>query len=174
MITLIEIDKNRYRKHLNIAIACFVASLLILALAFGALFIATVAEPVAAGQQADNFRYNLLGVILALLVCSLVLYALRKTSWMAEIVYVWRLKQVHNQIYRRLVKIKQRAGQFDENALMILNFYYASLRQVYLLDDNTLTISKLDLDSENLQTLLRQRQLSTEIAPFDPNVITLY
>lgn len=64
---LIDIDKPRYRKHLNIVIAGFIAALLILALAFGQLLIVSFEQ-----EGVNNFRYNLLGAILALLACALV------------------------------------------------------------------------------------------------------
>ena len=61
---LMNIDKARYRKHLNIVIVGFIATLLVLALTFGQLLILSFGE-----EEVNNFRFNLLGVILSLLAC---------------------------------------------------------------------------------------------------------
>ena len=66
---LIEIDKALYRKRLNIVIVAFIATLTVVALLFGAVLIELFATPITS-PEVSNFRFNLLGVILAL-ICSL-------------------------------------------------------------------------------------------------------
>ncbi|WDE01414.1 DUF3087 family protein [Thalassomonas actiniarum] len=209
---LIEIDKSRYRQHLNRVIIGFIASLLALSLLFGAALIAafgqspalqkegnisgqeqafTAQNPQAEmpdnirGQGADkpaldgeavpestgNFRYNLLGVILALLACAAVLHQLKGSRYFSEIYYVWQLKQLQNLIYRRLNKIKQAAGKGNVDALVILGFYYAGLKQVYLLDDNTLTLGKVEQDITALEKLAADNGVSLSPEQFSADLI---
>ncbi|MBA6390680.1 DUF3087 domain-containing protein [Colwellia sp. BRX10-3] len=185
-----DIQKPVYRKHLNIIIVGFIASLLILALAYGQSLIMLFADSaklmadpanVAAGEIANevsatesNFRYNFFGVLLALLTCVFALHRLRFSGFFSEVYYVWQIKQQQNAIYRKLKKIKTAATNDDVNALVILNFYYASLKQIYLLDDNTLTMSKLNTDISELNTRIENLHLTISTDQFDKSMLADY
>jgi len=166
---LINIDKTRYRKHLNIIIAGFIGSLLVLSLVFGQLLIAIFEQ-----EGVNNFRYNLLGVILSLLACAAVLHTLKNSDFFKEIYYVWQVKQIQNLIFRKLKKIKAAAKDTDSNALIILLFYYQSLQQVYQLDDNTLTITKVNKDLSDLQQTIVNKNLNISAEQFDKKLINSY
>ncbi|MGB2742102.1 MAG: DUF3087 family protein [Cognaticolwellia sp.] len=188
-----EVEKTVYRKHLNIIIVGFIASLLVLALAYGQGLIMLFAdsvnltpEPVVtaaaevAGEVAEvaepenNFQYNFLGVLMALLTCVFALHRLRASTFFSEVYYVWQVKQLQNAVYRKLKKIKAAAGNDDINALIILNFYYASLKQIYLLDDNTLTMSKLNSDISELNTRIEEKNLTLSTDQFDALMLADY
>ena len=190
-----DIQKPVYRKHLNIIIVGFIASLLILALAYGQGLVMLFADSaklmanptnVAAGEIANevattesNFRYNFFGVLLALLTCVFVLHRLRFSAFFSEVYYVWEIKQQQNAIYRKLKKIKVAASNddpaaVDVNALVILNFYYASLKQIYLLDDNTLTMSKLNTDISELNRRIENLHLTISTDQFDKSKLADY
>jgi uncharacterized integral membrane protein len=197
---LIEIEKATYRKHLNIIIVGFIATLLILALAYGQGLImlfadnSIVAETtvnIASGDEGlakekasealaseetapNNFKFNFLGVLLALLTCVFALHKLRASAFFREVYYVWQVKQLQNLIYRKLKKIKAAAENDDVNALVILSFYYASLKQVYLLDDNTLTMSKLNKDISELNTRIENKNLAITADQFDKAMLANY
>ncbi len=187
-----SIEKAIYRKRLNIIIVSFIASLLILALAYGqgliALFADSLpvvdslpaAEQVSASatevsgeaQAAEsNFKYNFLGVLFSLLTCALVLHKLKHSEFFTEVYYVWQVKQQQNSIYRKLKKIKAAAENDDVNALIILNFYYESLKQVYLLDDNTLTMSKLNKDITDLSAQIESKQLTISAEQYQQSIL---
>ncbi len=166
---LIDIDKTRYRKHLNIVIAGFIGTLLVLALIFGQVFIASFAQ-----AEVSNFRYNLLGVVLSLLACAAILHTFKRSDFFIEIYYVWRVKQIQNLIYRKLKKVKAAAKNNDTNAFIVLSFYYQSLKQVYQLDDNTLTISKVDKDLSDLQETIANKNLTISAEQFDKKLLSCY
>jgi len=166
---LIEIDKTRYRKHLNMVIVGFISALLILALIFGQVLIASFAQ-----EGVNNFRYNLLGVVLSLLGCAAILHTLKHSDFFKEIYYVWQVKQIQNLIYRKLKKIKAAANNNDINALVVLSFYYQSLKQVYQLDDNTLTINKVDKDLSDLQQIIVSKNLPVNVEKFDKNLLSSF
>lgn len=164
---LIEINKTLYRKNLNIVICGFIATLLVLSLILGQLLIFSFGT-----EGVSNFKYNLFGVTLALLVCATILHRAKRTFFFTEIYYVWQLKQIQNSIYRKLVKVKAAAKNNDENALIILLFYYQSLKLVYLLDDNTLTLSKVEGELSKVQETIANINLTITAAQFDKKLLT--
>ncbi len=171
---LIEVNKAIYRKHLNIVIVAFISSLLILSLVFGTGLIAVLSDVAVPTEEVNNFNYNLLGVILSLLFCGMALHQLKNTPFFKEIYYVWQLKQSQNLIYRKVKKVKAAAKQADVNALIIMNFYYTSLKQVYLLDDNTLTLSKLERDLNELHQLIADHNLSISSEQFTKTLLKAF
>jgi hypothetical protein len=187
-----DIEKAIYRKRLNFVIVGFIASLLVLSLAYGqgliALFADSVDMPAPTAQvtavaselvpevaePANNFKFNFFGVLMALLTCVFALHRLKTSEFFTEVYYVWQVKQQQNYIYRKLKKIKAAAKSDDVDALIILNFYYASLKQIYLLDDNTLTISKLNKDITELDAQIQSKQLTISTEQYQQTMLTAY
>jgi len=174
---LIDIDKTRYRKHLNIIIIAFIAVFMALSLAFGQGLIAVFAENNGA-EQTSNFRYNLAGVVLALLACAAILSQLREKDFFYEVYYVWQIKQLINLIYRKMTVIKNIAAQTEHpnnrSALIVLYYYYQAATQLYQLDDNTLTLSSLTKDKEALQVQINALNISIDSEDFDKNMLALF
>lgn len=172
---LIDIDKKRYKKHLNLVSIALVIGLSVLSLVFGALLIAAfgsnVSENIAGEGSTGNFRLNLLGVIFAVVICVVVMLRIKGTLFMTEVYYVWRLKALQNRIYRRLKSIKVAAKKHDLNALIVLNYYYESLKQVYFLDNNTLTMSKVEKDIAELQHVIAEDKLTVSLEQFDEDML---
>ena len=166
---LFNLDKALYRKHLNIIFGGVIATLLVLALVFGQLLIMSFAQ-----EGVSNFKYNLLGVILSLLACAAILHSLKSSLFFKEVYYVWQLKQVQNSIIRKLTKIKAEAKDDDNNALIILVFYYQSLKLVYLLDDNTLTMSKVEQELNALDHTIANKNLTVTAEQFEKSLLSSY
>ena len=148
---LIDVNKTRYRKHLNVIIVGFIAVFALLAVGFGSVLIAIFSEP-----GANNFKLNVIGVVIALAVCAAILAKLKHHDYFTEVYYIWQLKQIQNRIFRKLTVIKKGAEQGQSNAISVLYFYYLSLQKIYLLDDNTITITKVNKELaaiENLATV---------------------
>lgn len=163
---LLKIDKSTYRQRLKTIIIAFIAIFALLSVLLGSLFISWFGVPIDANQVGEsapsNFRFNLAGVIVALFICGAVLHRLREHELFNEVYYVWQVKQTQNLIYRKLAKVKQAA--FDDNdpdALLILDYYYASLVQVYELDDNTLTMSTVNNEYQKVKDAIDNCNLST-------------
>ncbi|MRI31744.1 DUF3087 domain-containing protein [Endozoicomonas sp. OPT23] len=167
-----EIDKATYRKHANIVIGSFIAGLVILSLTISFTLIAYYGQtPVEGAESTGNFRFNLAGVIAAALICSAILFRLRNHPFLAEVYYIWRLKQLTNRIYRKLAKVKVSADENNQNALVCLTFYYTALRQIYLLDDNTLTLQELDRNIETLNSQISSLGISVSTDQFTPELL---
>ena len=187
-MTLKDIDKKTYRRKLNQVIVGFIIILALLAIAFGAMLIALFTDPLAidnvslstintaieTGGNDSNFKYNFLGVILALLACAAILQQLKNKPFFNEIYYIWQLKQIQNTICRRLKKIKKASLDADENALIVLKFYYVSLKQLYILDDNTITMSTLEADISKLDQLITDFDKEIHVDQFTQTLLSSY
>ena len=133
-----EINKARYRKQLRIVFAGIAAALLIITVATSALFIYFFSSP-----EASHFFHNLAGVATAAAMVIFVLNKVRQHPFMVEVVYVWDLKQQLNRIYRKQHKIEVLVEDNDHDAMIIMNFMYRGSKQLYELDDNTITMDAL-------------------------------
>ena len=183
---LIEIDKVRYRKHLNIVIVSFISSLLVLSLLFGTILISLfstvgdvnelikVASDAVPVQQDSNFRYNLLGVVLALLLNGAILHGIKNSVFFTEIYYVWQIKQLQNLVYRKLKRIKLAAKEGEGTALIILSFYYQSQLQIYKLDDNTITLATIEKHFQQVNDTITEHGLTISAEQFEKSLITTY
>jgi DUF3087 family protein len=166
---LIDINKARYRKHLNIIIISFIATFTLLSVVFGQSLIAIFSD-----GSGNNFRFNLAGVILGLLACAAILNQLRNHSFFYEVYYVWQLKQIINRIFRKLKSLKSAANNNDVNALIILNYYYHASLKLYLLDDNTLTLSTINKDLTKTQEKIASLNLSISSDDFTKEILTSF
>lgn len=152
-----QIDKDRYRKHLNMASVIAIAILIILSLVYAQLFIHFFAD-----GESSNFKFNLLGVILGIISLIPIFNQVRSHPYLTEVMYVWELKQATNKIYRKLHKINAAVANADVDAIIILNYYYTASQQLYVLDNNTLTLTTLQTDKAKLQTLIESKKLSID------------
>lgn len=166
-----HIDKATYRSNLNKIIVTFVATFAILALVFGSILISFFGDIAVGDEQVNNFRFNLAGVILALITVGAILSKARHHVFFEEVYFVWQLKQLHNLIYRKLKKIKAAAKNDDINALITLNFYYTSLKLVYELDDNTLTIANVTEEKNKIQEQANSLQVTLLAEQFNRDLL---
>ncbi|WP_206485701.1 DUF3087 family protein [Thalassotalea sp. G2M2-11] len=172
-----SIDKAIYRQRLTRVIIGFILVLAVLSLVFGSVMISIFSEQgikltAIASQESNNFKYNLLGVILSLLACAAILNSLKNHAYFNEIYYVWQVKQIHNAIYRKLKHIKSAAfNDHNSIAIIVLSYYYATLKQIYFLDDNTLTMSHVSQEANKLQTLIDELSLDIDNETFDKSMI---
>jgi energy-coupling factor transporter transmembrane protein EcfT len=163
---LIEIDKNRYRRHLNIVMSACIAFLVL-----GSLGIAQLLILLFPATEGTHFHWNLLGVIATVLIILAVVNHYKKHPLMFEVLYVWKLKQALNLIARKLTKIESAARMGDKTALLALQFSYSGSRQLWLLDDNTLTLSKLVKSEAELQQLLLKYDISLDITKYHSELL---
>ena len=143
-----EIDKKKYHRHLRAVFAGIVLALIVVSITTSTVLISLLSNP-----DTSNFLYNLAGVVFAAIVVFIILNKLRLHPYMFEVVYVWDLKQQLNRINRKVRKIETAVENNDKNAMIIMNFMYRASKQLYELDDNTITMESL----MNKITLLEQR-----------------
>ena len=161
-----EIDKTRYRKHLKVVFAGMVAVLTIIAISTSALLIYLFSNP-----EDSHFMHNLAGVVIAAFCVGFVLTKLRQHPFMSEVVYVWDLKQQLNRIHRKQRKIEDAIEEDDHNAMIIMNYMYRGSKQLYLLDDNTITMEDLNIKIQVLDNRMEAADLSLSTDLYDPSML---
>ena len=159
-----EIDKTRYRKHLRVVFAGMAVSLMIIAVGSSTLFIYLFSNP-----EASHFFHNMAGVAFAAAMLVIVLNKFRQHPYMFEVVYVWDLKQQLNRIHRKLRKIE--AAVDSDDAMFILNFMYRGSKQLYELDDNTITMEGLISKIRVLEQRMEDAGLSLSTDKYDPMLL---
>lgn len=166
-----QIDKALYRHRLNRVIISFIIGFALLGVGLGQAFIELFADV----NAQSNFKFNLAGVIVGLVLSSAALHKLKSHDYFEQIYYVWRLKQLQNLVYRKLAKIKLAA--FDDkniDAINTLAFYYHSQLQVYQLDDNTLTLSSVKTELNKVETLASDCHLTLSDKQLDKSILNQF
>lgn len=163
---LIEIDKDRYRHHLNIVMITSIVFLLL-----SSLSIAQLSIYFFSATQGSHFYWNLLGVIVSVVIVATMLITNKRHAFLYEVVYVWELKQALNLISRKMFKLQQAAKMGDVNALLALQFSYTGSRQLWLLDDNTITLSNLDKSQVELDALLLKYGFTIDIKEYKGSLL---
>ena len=161
-----EINKARYRKHLNVVIVACIAALVI-----GSLGIARILIIAWPSDTGSHFYWNLLGVVLSTLAIGYTLKRYKEHPFMSEVVYVWHLKQALNQITRKLAKVKAAAEQGNVDAHHALQFYYSGCRQLWQLDDNTITMEELAIEQAKLDVLANKYNLEARADLYRPEYL---
>jgi len=166
---LIEIDKSRYRRHLNILLAIGIGFLLLSSLGIAQLLIALFPA-----EQGTHFHWNLLGVILSVLIIVVAFNANKQHPFLHEVVYVLDLKHALNLISRKMGKLQQAARMGDKNALLALQFSYTGSRKLWLLDDNTITLERLESSQAELNALLLKYELTVDITQYNSELLKIF
>lgn len=170
-----KINKEEYRKKMNLLLVSLVGSLAVLAVVFGTILIYVFGSGQSiAGESTGNFHLNVLGVILSVALNAFIASRVKGHDYFKEALYVWNLKQIHNQIYRKLKRIQPKAEQGDRDALTILCFYYTTQKQVYDLDNNTLTIKTVQQSLDNIVELSDKWSIELDIEVFSKDLIAKF
>jgi hypothetical protein len=164
-----EIDKTRYRKHLKVVFAGMIAALIVFSISTSTLLIYLFSTP-----EVEHFWYNLAGVGAAAIIIVFVLLKLRSHPFMVEVAYVWDLKQQLNRIYRKQRKIEAAVENNDHDAMIIMNFLYRGSKQLYQLDDNTITMEGLDSRISVLDKRMQAAGLSVSTDSYEPAMLDRY
>ncbi|MCW8942233.1 MAG: DUF3087 domain-containing protein, partial [Gammaproteobacteria bacterium] len=96
---------------------------------------------------------------------------LRNHPFMLEVVYVWDLKQQLNRIHRKQKKIEARIKENDHDAMIIMNYMYRGSKQLYQLDDNTITMGTLNSKINVLDSKMKDTGISTLTDAYDPAML---
>ncbi|MDN2665935.1 DUF3087 family protein [Vibrio sp. 14N.309.X.WAT.E.F5] len=170
-----KINKEEYRKKMNLLLVSLVGSLALFAIVFGSILIELFGSAGSVtGEATGNFHLNVLGVILSVALNAFIASRVKGHDYFKEALYVWNLKQIHNQIYRKLKRIQPKAEQGDREALTILYFYYTTQKQVYDLDNNTLTIKTVQKSLDNIVALSEKWSIELDIETFSKDLVAKF
>lgn len=161
-----KIDKTLYRKRLRVVFTGIAVSLMIISVTSSTLFIDLFSKP-----DASHFFHNLAGVAFAAVIVIIVLNKLRQHPYMLEVVYVWDLKQQLNRIHRKLHKIEIAVENNNHDAMNVLNFMYRGSKQLYELDDNTITMENLMSKIRVLDRRMEDAGLSLSTDKYSPTLL---
>ncbi|WP_340681107.1 DUF3087 domain-containing protein [Paraglaciecola sp.] len=163
---LIEINKARYRRHLNRVIAgCIVG------LALGSLAISQTLIALFPDESGRHFTWNLLGVFFTSIMIAWLLNRYRNHDYMSEVVYVWELKKALNKINRRMLKLKVASREGNANALLAIHYSYAGSRLLWQLDDNTIIMDDLAIAQTELDNLAAKYHLTLNADDYDEGIL---
>lgn len=135
-----KIDKVIYKKRLNLLTGITLLVLLVTSLSVSNILIAFFGS----GVDGDHFWLNVMGVACGLLVISIVYKVILSKPFMAEVDYVRNLKKEMNRIYRKSKLVQEKVAEDNKDALIISFFNLQASKQVYELDNNTLTMTELN------------------------------
>jgi hypothetical protein len=156
------IDKYRYRKHYKIVFAAIVIELTAISLVCSALLISWLSSP-----DESHFTLNLAGVVLAVMIVAYTVYRFKDHPFMDEVVYVWNLKKQLNLIHRKQHKIEPLIEDNNVDAMVVMNYMYQGSKQLYELDDNTITLDDLAIKARHLNTRLEEKGLKLTTDDYD-------
>ena len=109
-------------------------------------------------QGGDNFRLNLAGVIVALIMTiALVRFNFWSQPWMAPAVYGWQLKRSLMRVTNVMHHVTAGVMAGNVDAMKLLRFYHMGITQMYQLDANSSALSQMvheiDLHKARLEAL---------------------
>lgn len=151
-------DPENYRQQTR-------RSTLVIAVIFvvSALLLSTVAVQAFGEPGGDNFRWNLAGVLLGLvLTIALVRGVLWSSSWMAPAVYGWRLKRSLMRITNVMHHVKAGVAAGDPTAMKLLRFYHLGVTQMHQLDGNSSDLSQMLGEIEAHREAMQAQGLAVE------------
>ncbi len=163
------IDKARYAKHFKILTGGMAVALLGLSLLISTLLIHTLGDP-----GGNNFWLNLTGVAVGAVTIAALLDHFRTHPFMTELIYVWELKQQLNRIQRKQAKLEAAVAAGERDAMILMNFLFKGSRQLYELDDNTITLDELLVKEATFKTQMTAQDLSVTLEEFDPQLLKRY
>lgn len=124
--------------------------------------------------EAQHFWYNLAGVVAAAVIITFALHKWRSHPFMLEVAYVWDLKQQLNRINRKQRKLAAAVENNDHDAMVMMNFLYRGSKQLYELDDNTITMEGLDSRIRVLDKRMAAAGLSLSTNAYEPAMLDSY
>ena len=161
-----EIDKTRYRKHYRIVFASIAFVLLVIAPAASAFIISLFPN-----EEGSYLIHNAAGVLVGVGIITFALNKFRKHPFMYEVMYVWDLKQQLNKIHRKQRKIEAAVEENDKDAMIIMNFMLHGSKQLYELDDNTITMDDLLIKKQAHDAHMEEAGLSSSTDEYNPAIL---
>ena len=146
-------------------------STLAVALTFAALAmgLATLAVTVFGEPGGDNFRLNVGGVVLGLLLTiALVRMVYWPQPWMSAAVYGWGLKRSLMSVTNVMHHVKAGVLVGDEAAMKVLRFYHQGLEQMHQLDGNSSSLLEMRAEIERHKESLQAQGLELDQPRLEP------
>lgn len=164
-----DIDKATYRKHFKHTTFAAIGCLMI-----GALGISTALIELFGDPQGSNFNFNLAGVLVTVVAMAIAASQLKDKPYFSEITYVSKLKFELSNINRKLKAIEKSVSNNNTDAFDIMAFYYQGTRQVWELDDNTITMSELNAKEGKFLEKVNQANFQVDVNRYSRDLLAQF
>ncbi|WP_070971152.1 DUF3087 domain-containing protein [Vibrio sonorensis] len=161
-----KIDKQLYRSRLNMVIVACIAVLAVFSLVISQTLIYLFPS-----DSGSHFHWNLLGVAASAAGVVASLIKLKTHPKMFEVAYVWDLKHSLNLIYRKNRALQAAAEEGNADAMLALGFSYQGSRQLWQLDDNTITMNSLNTAQAKLDELTEKYNVQLDITQYRSEIL---
>lgn len=159
--TVVPEDFLRQTRNASIRI---IAVFALSAMALSALLVTLFGE-----TGGNNFKWNLTGVILGVLLTSVLVGSLfRKQQWMAASLYGWRLKRSLMSITNQMHQLKAGVALQDAQSMQLLRFYHLALHHMHQLDGNSSAASELVREMDEHRQAMETLGLDPEQPRLNP------
>ncbi|PML07886.1 hypothetical protein BCT86_01270, partial [Vibrio breoganii] len=122
-------------------------------------------------ETGSHFHWNLLGVVVSAIAVGMTLRKLKSHPKMFEVAYIWDLKHQLNLIYRKNRKLLAAAEQGNKEAMLALQFSYQGSRQLWQMDDNTITMSSLNTAQNQLDKWVEEYDVQLDISDYHSDLL---
>ncbi|WP_460141407.1 DUF3087 domain-containing protein [Pseudomonas sp. S2_E01] len=157
-------DPETYRRHTRRS-TIFIA-LIFIALA---MVLSTAAVTIFGTPGGDNFRFNVGGVFVAvLLMVALMRGTFWSQAWMAPAVYGWQLKRSLMSVTNVMHHVTAAVAKDDPSAMKLLRFYHLGLNQMHQLDGNSSDHSQLIREMDRHKERMEALGLETQQTQLNP------
>ncbi|WP_260954761.1 DUF3087 domain-containing protein [Pseudomonas citri] len=164
MFEIIPWDAEAYRQQTRRSTVIVAVVFLALAMLLSSLAVLLFGTP-----GGDNFRFNLAGVVVAVLVMVALLRAyFWSQPWMAAAVYGWGLKRSLMSVTNVMHHVKTGVQAQDPSAMKLLRFYHLGLAQMHRLDANSSDQGSLAREADEHLAKMQALNLDTEQPRLDP------
>ncbi|ALI04911.1 DUF3087 domain-containing protein [Pseudomonas sp. FW306-02-F02-AA] len=157
-------NPESYRQQTRRSTVIIAVTFILLAMTLSGLAVMLFGEP-----GGDNFRFNLGGVIAAVIV-SAVLMKTKGWSqpWMAAAVYGWQLKRSLMSVTNVMHKVTDAVQAGNPSAIKLLRFYHLGLTQMHQLDGNTSSLSQMTREIDQHKASMEALGIDTEQNQLNP------
>jgi hypothetical protein len=147
-------------------------STLIIALIFVslAMVLSSAAVMLFGVQGGDNFRLNVAGVLLALVLCMVLLrVTFWSQPWMAAAVYGWQLKRSLMRVTNVMHHVSAGVQAQDPAAMKLLRFYHLGITQMHQLDANSSALSQMVHEIDQHKASMEALGMDTDQPRLNPD-----
>ncbi|WP_053143704.1 DUF3087 family protein [Pseudomonas sp. MS646] len=157
-------DAGIYRQQTRRSTFILAVTFLALAMLLSSLAVMFFGTP-----GGDNLRFNLGGVIVAVLAMVALLRGyFWSQPWMAAAVYGWQLKRSLMSVTNVMHQVKAGVQAEDPAAMKLLRFYHLGLAQMYQLDANSSDQGSLAREADDHLAKMQALGLEGEQPRLDP------
>lgn len=168
MFEIKPIDPQTYRQQTRRSTLIIVVMFVVLTMLLSTCAVSLFGQP-----GADNFRYNLGGVIAGVLL-SLAIVRLQfwQKPWMAPAVYGWQLKRRLMSVTNVMHNVTLGVAAHNRAAMELLRFYHLGLLQMHELDGNSSATSSLTHEIDRHRELMEAQGLELNQTKFRSEWLT--